>query len=261
MKTRKLKIAISSALLASGLMLSSCGVDQFVSDIVSEVVESATGFAWDEMGGGERVRLAEGDLTGAIDLRAILVNNAISIQHHNQNNVVIEYSPPTRGQYTTPTAQFVDGSGHIHIAEERSNIVIGGNNQPGVVFVYLPQGMDPLAALDIQSTNGGARITGSGQTLAHSVEIGITNGMVNLQSFAAQAIAVTNTNGTIVADDIATDADTSLRTTNGTITLRNSSIQGDLTARTTNGVVTVENVEFDLDNADIRATNGTVNIR
>ncbi|MDR2183547.1 MAG: DUF4097 domain-containing protein [Clostridiales bacterium] len=262
MKKRRLKITAVSMMLASGLMLASCGIAEGVADAVNEIVsdaaQMATAIAFDEMGGGPVVTLAVGDMFDGDDLFVSLANNAVNIQTHADSTIRIEFSPPTTGEYQIPTVAY-DVGGRIEITEPPDNLVLDRNHRPGILYVYRPQG---IAAnnMELRTLNGAVRIVGNDHLRASSVEITVVNGMVELRNFNAPNISVRSTNGTISGSGLET-RNLTLNAINGIITLRDSQISGDLTARTLNGGITIENVDADMDRADINAVNGVVTVR
>ena len=256
MKRRKLKIVTVCTVLAAGLMMASCGIGDMVNEIVSEVVEGATGLAFEEMGGGDVYSL--GVVNGwQGDVLVTLANNAVSIQFHAHDEVRIEYSAPSRGRYVVPDFSIV--SGRVEITEPIGNTSFGTDDRPGVVYVYLPESV-VVGNMDLRAANGAVRIIGNDARMADAIEISVTNGIVDLQSLSADEVLATTVNGTISGGAITAET-VELRTTNGVITLRNSEVFGNLVARTINGGVTIENVDADMDRADLNAVNGAVTVR
>jgi len=260
MKRSKLRIMAVCVMMMMGLMLSSCGIADIVNHAVSEIVQEATGMVFDEMGGGETVTLAVGDVRNDWDLNVVLINNAVSIHTHADSMMRIEFSPPTTGEYVTPVVGNQDGSGPLEITDPPSNFTIDGNNRPGILRIFLPQNVVAFNNMDLRTTNGAARIMGNDGRMANNITITVSNGLVELRDFNAEDIAATSTNGTVSGSNLAAYG-LALRTTNGIVTLRDSVVSGDLVARTTNGGVTLENVEADMDRADVNAVNGHVTIR
>ena len=260
MRRKKMKITAVCMMMAAGLMLASCGIADAVNLAVTEIVQEATGFAFDEMGGGPVVDLASGEAGDHENLYVNLVNNAISIRFHGQNNIRVSFSPPTTGQYVTPIANFNSGSNSLEVTEPSSNITLGNNNRPGVLTVYLPENAAAFTNMQLRTANGAVRIVGDDGRMAASIEITVVNGMVELRDFSADTVSARSTNGTVSGNSLAADMLT-LNTTNGVITLRDSQVSGDLIARTVNGGVTIENVDADMDRADVNAVNGVVTIR
>ena len=260
MKRRKLKIMAVCVMSAAGLMLASCGVADAINVAVNDIVQEATSIAFDEMGGGVEVTLATVDVGNNEDLHVSLVNNAISIQTHAEDMIRVVFSPPTTGEYVTPTTNHNPNSNRFEIVDPSNNISIGGNNRQGVVYVYLPENAAAYNNMDLSTTNGAIRIIGNDGRMAASIEIRVVNGMVELRDFNADDISARSTNGTINASGLITDA-LAFNTTNGVIGLRDSEISGSLTARTVNGGITLENVDADMGRADVGTVNGVVTIR
>jgi len=253
---KKSKIAAVCATLAAGLMLGSCGIADTVTTVVTEIVQEATTFAFDEMGGGDIVTLATSGISDGEQLHVSLANNAVSIRLHADEMILVEFSPPTTGQYQVPTVEIA--AGRVEITEPL-NVNFAANTRPGMVYIYLPQTV-VLDSMDLRAINGAIRIIGDFSRAADSIEITATNGMIDIHYFAASNISARTTNGTINASNLDTPT-LALNTTNGVITLRNSEVSGDLTARTVNGTVLLENVDADMGRADVNAVNGTVTIR
>jgi len=244
-------------MMVVGLMFASCGLADTINLAVTEIVQEATSFAFDEMGGGLTQNLAIGDFFDGEVLYVNLINNAVSIEFHDEAMMRIDFSPPTTGEYVVPVVNTT--SGRVEITDPPNNISLTGNNRNGVLTVYIPRGV-VAGNMELRTTNGAVRILGNNDQLARSVEIVVTNGMVDMRDFSAGNVAARSTNGTVGGNGLTAD-ELALNTTNGVVNLRNSAVTGDLTVRTTNGSITVDNVDADMDNADIRATNGVVTIR
>ena len=260
MKRRKMKITAACMMAAAGLMLASCGLADAVNLAVTEIVQETTGFAIDEMGGGPVVDLGFGEAGNYDDLYVNLVNNAVSIQFHGQDDIRVSFSPPATGRYVTPIVNFDGAGSRLEITEPSSNITLGNNNRPGVLTVYLPENAAAFTDMALRTTNGAVRIAGNDGRMAASVEVTVVNGVVELRGFIADNVSARSTNGTVNGNSLAADT-LIFNTTNGVITLRDSQVSGDLAARTVNGGVTIENVDADMDRADINAVNGVVTIR
>ncbi|MCL2574585.1 MAG: hypothetical protein FWE34_08565 [Defluviitaleaceae bacterium] len=256
---KKIRIVAVVAMLAMGLMLSSCNLADFINTTVSDVVQEVGGFAFSEMGGGETVTLGvySGDFSG---LYVSLANNAVTIHFHVEDMVRVDYSPPITGNYNVPNVGH-DASGRIEITEPLNVTIDSNYRQPGMVDVFLPHGsVMPSADMTLGSTNGGVRVLGSADHLPSTIEISTINGIVEIGNFSAHGVMVTAVNGTISGNHLQANF-IDFRTTNGVITLRDSVVFDELTARTINGGVVIENVSADMDRADLNAVNGFVTVR
>ena len=237
-------------------------ITEAVGEVVTTIVQEATAMAFDEMGGGPAIVLGAGswDAHMSGDLYVRLVNNAISIQTHAEDTVRFEFSPPTTGEYVIPVAEFNRDLNRHEITEPPSNITLGGDNRPGVLFIFVPMDMVAFTNMELRTTNGAARIIGNGEHLTNVVTISIGNGIVELRDFDADIIIANATNGTISGNGLGTSA-LEARTTNGVVTLRDSQVSGNLTARTSTGSVTLERVDFDRDRSDLNAGVGILTVR
>ena len=216
-----------------------------------------------------------------LDVR--LTNMIINIQSHNENQIRVVYTPPSGGRHNNPRFEHNTATGRLEISEPRARrfgirFNFGISRTQGSVTVYIPENAN-INAANLRTTNGRVRIDGGGIQLSRDINVRTTNGTVDAQRFTAETVYLRSTNGAVTLRDVSaskditarttngrvgadgvTARDLTLNTTNGAIALDNSTIHELLTARTTNGGINLTNVDADTNRANLRTTNGRVNI-
>ena len=234
--------------------------------------------------GGGSFTARDFNVNDVSQLEVSLVNMIVNVQTHNGSNVRVEFTPPSRGRYVGPSFEHNPATGRLRIYEPRRrhfniiNIGFGGARTPGSITVYVPANAN-IDTVNLRTTNGRMSLDGGGIRLGGDITARTTNGTVDARNFTADYVDLRSTNGAVNIRDLSAGRDITARTTNGrvgadgvssrnlnlnttngAITVEDSVIHELLTARTTNGGINLTNVDTDTNRANLRTTNGRVNI-